>query len=130
MIVVDASLLSNALINEAELGDRARRALDSDSEWVAPSHLVVEVLSVLRREARRGNITPERVERTIASLPTLLFEQVDTSMLVERIWELRNNLTAYDAGYVAAAEHLACALLTSDARLAKAPGVRCEVVVV
>ena len=56
----------------------------------------------------------------------MVIDQVDIAVLLDRMWQLRGNVTAYDAAYVAAAEFLACPLVTGDGRLAKASGVRCE----
>jgi predicted nucleic acid-binding protein len=88
------------------------------------------VISVVRKKTLGGKLSQARAAEIIGSLTTLVVEQVEIGMLVERIWELRENLTTYDAAYVAAAERMSCRLVTSDARMAKAPGIRCEVVVV
>ncbi len=127
MIVLDACVLSDALADDGRVGTSARRALTVDPHWAAPAHLLVEVVSVIRGRAMAGKLGPARAREAIDALPTLVVDQIPIAELVERIWQLRDNLTAYDAGYVAAAELLGCALLTGDARLAKAPGVRCEI---
>lgn len=127
MIVVDASVFAHALLNPGPLGERCRTALEADNRWIAPQHWTVEVLSVIRRFTRAGTLTPAQATRAVTALEKLDPEVPVTRVLVPRIWELRDNLTAYDAAYVAAAEAYACELLTTDTRLSKAPGITCTV---
>jgi predicted nucleic acid-binding protein len=130
VIVVDASVLADALIDDGPMGTAARTALTSDPHWVAPAHLLVEVVSVIRGKTLGGKLGLGRANEAVDALSTLVVEEVQLSGLVDRIWQLRSNLTAYDAAYVAAAEAFGCPLVTGDGRLAKASGVRCEVRVV
>ena len=127
MIVIDASTLADALVDDGPVGDASRGALAADTHWAAPAHLLVEVVSVIRGKALGGKVTPDRAQDAVRTLPSMVIDQVDPARLVERMWQLRANVSAYDAAYVAAAELLACPLVTSDARLAKAPGPRCEI---
>jgi predicted nucleic acid-binding protein len=127
VIVVDASVLADALIDDGPVGDAARTALAGDPHWAAPAHLLVEVLSVIRGRALGGKLGPARAQEVVDALPTLVIDQIDVTGLVDRMWQLRGSITAYDAAYVAAAEALGCPLVTADARLAKANGVRCEI---
>jgi predicted nucleic acid-binding protein len=127
MIVVDASALTDALIDDGPVGESARAHLRADLQWAAPAHLLVEVVSAIRGKALGGRLVTARAGEAIAALPQLVIVQVGAAQLVDRMWELRGNLTAYDAAYVAAAEALDCPLVTGDARLAKASGIRCEV---
>lgn len=127
MIVVDASVLADALIDDGSVGDSARTALAGDLHWAAPAHLLVEVLSVIRARALGGKLGPARAQEAVDALPTLVIDQIDVTGLVDRMWQLRGSITAYDAAYVAAAEALGCPLVTADARLAKATGMRCEI---
>jgi predicted nucleic acid-binding protein len=127
VIVVDACVVSDALVDDGPVGTSARTALTTDPHWAAPTHLLVEVVSVIRGRTLAGKLGPARAREAIDALPTLVIDQVETVDLVERMWQLRDNLTAYDAAYVAAAELLQCPLLTGDIRLAKAPGIRCEI---
>ncbi|RDI63811.1 type II toxin-antitoxin system VapC family toxin [Nocardia pseudobrasiliensis] len=127
MIVVDASVFVHALLDEAVTGQQCRKALESDDRWIAPQHWTVEVLSVVRRLLRAGKIADGRAADAVAALEKLDPEVPLTRVLVPRIWELRGNLTAYNAAYVAAAEAYDCELLTTDVRLSRAPGVRCAV---
>jgi predicted nucleic acid-binding protein len=127
LIVVEASALADALIDDGSVGDRARTALSEDLHWAAPGHLVVEVISVIRGRLLGGKLEAPRADEAIAVLVELEMDQIDILPLAHRICELRGNLTAYDAAYLAVAEELGCALLTSDARLARASGPRCPV---
>ena len=127
MIVIDASVLADALIDDGPVGAAARAALAADAHRAAPSHLLVEVVSVVRGRALGGKLRPARAQEVVDALPTLVIDQVDVATLVDRMWQLRGNLTAYDAAYVAAAEALGCPLVTADGRLAKANAVRCEI---
>lgn len=127
MIVVDASILIDALLDDGPGGEAARAALAEDPEWAAPPHLLVEVLSVTRRRALRGQVEPNRAADAVDTLGELDVRWVDPAALVPRIWALRDNVTAFDAAYLAAAELLECALITGDRRLATATGPRCRI---
>ncbi|GAA1793874.1 type II toxin-antitoxin system VapC family toxin [Planosporangium flavigriseum] len=130
MIVVDASALADALLDDGPMGAAARAALAVDPHWAAPAHLLVEVVSVIRGKVLGGKLGLDRANEAVAALAELVIDQVDIFQLVDRIWQLRGNLTAYDVGYVAAAEALECPLVTGDGRLAKAGGLRCEIRVI
>ncbi|MFD3702595.1 type II toxin-antitoxin system VapC family toxin [Nocardia sp. NPDC058658] len=125
--MVDASVFAHALLNPEPLGDSCRAALEADNRWITPQHWTVEVLSVIRRFTRAGTISAEQAARAVTAVEKLEPEVPVTRVLVRRIWELHDNLTAYDAAYVAAAEAYGCELLTTDSRLANAPGVNCAV---
>ncbi|MET8261789.1 type II toxin-antitoxin system VapC family toxin [Micromonospora sp. NPDC005553] len=127
MIVVDASVLADALVDDGPVGDAARAELYADPHWAAPGHLLVEVMSVIRGKALGGKLSPARAQEAVDALPSLVIDEVDVLRLLDRMWQLRSNVTAYDAAYVAAAELLACPLVTGDGRLAKANGIRCEI---
>ncbi|MEU0549981.1 type II toxin-antitoxin system VapC family toxin [Micromonospora sp. NPDC005979] len=127
MIVVDASALVDALVDDGPLGDAARAELTGDPHWAAPGHLLVEVLSVIRGKVLGGKLGLARASEVVDTLPSLVVDEVNVAMLLDRMWQLRGNVTAYDAAYVAAAELLGCPLVTGDGRLAKASGVRCEI---
>jgi predicted nucleic acid-binding protein len=127
VIVVDASVLADALIDDGPVGTAARAALAADPHWAAPAHLLVEVVSVIRGRSLGGKLGPVRAQEAVAALPTLTIDQIDVGGLIDRMWQLRGNITAYDAAYVAAAEALGCPLVTEDGRLAKARGMRCEI---
>lgn len=127
MIVIDASVTAFALLDEGSAGDRCRAVLHADSQWLIPEHWLVEVLSVIRGSLLGGKVKPGHAADAVAAAAALQPVVIPTRLLATRIWELRGNLTAYDAAYVAAAEHASCSLVTSDARLARAPGPRCPV---
>lgn len=127
MLVVDASVLANALADDDADGDRARERLLADVDLHAPELVDLEVLSVLRRHLLAGSLDGRRATFAIADLQELAVVRYPHRRLAERIWGHRDNLTGYDAAYVALAEVLGCALVTSDERLAAAAGVRCPV---
>lgn len=126
MIVVDASVLAPALADDGADGDLARRRLRGE-RLVAPELVDLEVLSTLRRAARGGRLDERRSGQALDDLATLPLRRVSHLPLLGRVWELRDNLTAYDAAYVALAEALDALLLTGDGAMGKASGVRCEV---
>ncbi|GHJ56454.1 hypothetical protein Nm8I071_57610 [Nonomuraea sp. TT08I-71] len=127
MIVVDASVLADALVDDGPVGDAARAELTADPHWAAPGHLLVEVMSVIRGKVLGRKLGLARAQEAIDTVPSLVIDEVGIPMLLDRMWQLRGNVTAYDAAYVAAAELLTCPLVTGDGRLAKARGVRCEI---
>jgi predicted nucleic acid-binding protein len=127
LIVVDASVLANALADDTADGRIARRRVTSGGELVAPDLVDVETVSVLRRRWLAGDVTARRFSAAIEDLEDISLTRFPTLPLMRRAYELRANVTAYDAAYVALAEQLDCVLVTADARLAKAPGVRCLV---
>ncbi|MFN8105284.1 MAG: type II toxin-antitoxin system VapC family toxin [Acidimicrobiia bacterium] len=127
MIVVDASVVANALADDGADGDTARRRLIDAPELAAPDLVDVETVSVLRRRWRAGDLTARRFSSAVDDLADLAMVRMPTLPLMRRAYELRANLTAYDASYVALAEHLGWALLTADRRLSRAHGIRCLV---
>lgn len=129
MIVIDASVLGLALLDESALGDRARGVLTADDRWVMPEIWTTETLSLIRGRLLGGKITEDHANEAIAAVSALEPVVPLTRVLVERIWTLRHNLTAHDAAYVAAAETYGCTLVTGDVKLAKADGLRCAVAV-
>jgi len=130
VIVVDASALVPALVEDSARGARARDVLAADPRWAAPHHLLIEVVSTLRGLVLRGRLDPSLAADAARDATRLVLDELDLRVLVPRIWQLRSNLTAYDAAYVAVAETLACPLVTGDARISRAAGVRCPVLVV
>lgn len=87
----------------------------------------VETVAVLRRRWRAGDLAARRLRSAIEDLLALPIVRFPTGPLMTRAYDLRANVTPYDAAYVALAQSLGCTLLTADARLARAPGVRCAV---
>ena len=126
MIVVDASVLATALGDDGPDGDRARARLRGE-RLSAPELLDLEVASVLRRQVQGGEVDIRRAALALADLAALPLRRAPHRPLLARCWELRDNLTVYDASYVALAEALDVTLLTGDGRLARAPGPRCRI---
>lgn len=126
MLVVDASVIAPALAEGGSGGDLARARL-AGQELVAPELIDLEVGSVLRRQQLAGRLDVRCAELALVDLIELPMRRVPHRQLLGRCWELREKLTVYDAAYVALAELLNLVLLTSDARLSKAPGLRCQV---
>jgi predicted nucleic acid-binding protein len=87
----------------------------------------LEVASVLRRAALAGRLDDRRAGQALADLDALPLRRAPHVPLLPRIWELHRNVTVYDAAYIALAEALDVPLVTSDQRLGRAPGARCEV---
>jgi predicted nucleic acid-binding protein len=127
MIVVDASVLVNALADDDTDGDLARSRLLADPDLHAPSLVDLEVLSVLRRQLGLGRLDSRRAGLAVADLRMLALTRYPHLELVSRVWALRGTVTPYDGAYVALAETLDCPLVTSDGRLARASGAGCSV---
>ncbi len=126
MLVVDASVLAPALADDGPDGDAARARLRGQS-LVAPELIDLETTSVIRRQFRGGQLDPRRARLALTDLVELPLRRTPHRPLLARCWQLRENLTVYDAAYAALAEALDVVLLTVDARLASAPGPRCEI---
>jgi predicted nucleic acid-binding protein len=119
MIVVDASVLSNALVYADDRGHRARAVLGRDPEWTAPEHWKAEVFAVLRGLTLGRKITSVVGERGVGRIPRLGVETVPLDRLLPRMWQIRESVSGYDAAYVALAEARDLTLVIADARLAK-----------
>jgi predicted nucleic acid-binding protein len=126
VIVVDASVLATALADDGADGDQARRRLRAQ-RLAAPELVDLEVESVLRRLCLAGRLPLRRAELAMSDLVALPLRRVSHRGLLARCWELRDNLTVYDASYVTVAEQLNAILVTADTRLAGAPGLRCKI---
>ncbi len=122
MIVLDASALVAALL-PGPPGDRVRRhILDDGGSLHAPELVDLETLQALRRNEQDGRLSPEVADRGFRALRALRLTRYPHRLLVPRAWELRANLSAYDAAYVALAEILEAPLLTLDRALARVRG--------
>ena len=130
MIVVAASALALALLDDGPLGDKARAILTDDTAWAAPAHLLTEVMSVIRGHVLGSKLSLDRAGDAIAALAGLNVALSDCQSLLNRIWELRHNLTSYDAAYVTLAEALAAPLVTADARLINSVGITCTIIAI
>jgi predicted nucleic acid-binding protein len=125
MIVVDASAALAALLNAGA----ARAALSSEQLHV-PHLIDAEVASALRRRVAASHMSPGVGWAALDTWRRLGMTRYAVHSMLDRVWELRENLSAYDASYVALAELLGCPLLTADTRLAGAPGLRCSITIV
>lgn len=125
--MIDASILANVVGDDGVDGRRAREALRAGVDIAAPDLVDVETVAVLRKRWLAGTVDDRRFAEAVADLLQLDFERVPTIRLVRRAYELRPNLTTYDATYVALAEVFDCELLTADRRLAHASGPRCSI---
>jgi predicted nucleic acid-binding protein len=103
------------------------RAFQGSVQMHAPQLLDIEITQVLRRLVRQKEITAPRAEQVLEDLSDLLIERHDHQELIQRIWQLRDSLSAYDGAYVALAEALAAPLLTCDGKLAGAHGHRAKI---
>lgn len=127
MIVVDASVVVAALILATDQGDRARARLASEPDQHAPGFIDLEVVAAVRNRLRRGQLEEADAEAAVRDLLDLAIVRYPHGPLVNRIWELRPNVTPYDAAYFALAEVLEATLLVADGRLARAAGPRCGI---
>jgi predicted nucleic acid-binding protein len=124
-LVVDASAVLAALVDEGSDGEWARAAMEREA-LAAPAHLHVEVSSALRRAVLGGRIGREVAALAHEELVDLRLTTYPFDLLATRIWALHPSVTAYDAAYVALAEMLDASLLTLDRRLSRADGPRCS----
>lgn len=125
-IVVDAS----AIVEIALDGDTPRRravldVLHSNPVWVIPDYTDIEVISAVGRVRRRGELSGEQARAVLRLVAAMPFLRVQVRAVADRIVELMDNHSAYDAGYLALAEHLGSRVLTLDPGLATSPVARC-----
>ena len=124
MIVIDASAAVLALLDKGDARERL------STERLAAPHLVdAEVLQTMRKLVVRGSLSGGAAERSVQRWTHLEVQRFPMVWLSARVWALRDNVSAYDACYIALAEALDCPLLTADARLAMAPGPECSIIV-
>ncbi len=126
MIVVDASVIAPALADDDADGESARSRLQGE-RLTAPEVLDLEVVSVIRKAFLSGALNRRRARLALADLADLDLERIGHRRMLARIWELRQNLTPYDASYIALAETIDATLVTADKRLSLAPGPRCTI---
>jgi predicted nucleic acid-binding protein len=127
VIVLDASALLEFLL-QTPLGTRVEARVFRDEDELHAPHLAdVEVTQGLRRLVRAGEVAPDRAAEAIADLADLDLHRHPHLDLLTRAWKLRENVTAYDAMYVALAEALDAPIITCDAPLAKTPGHRARI---
>jgi predicted nucleic acid-binding protein len=120
VIIVDASVLFEVLLHMPAAGMLENRLFDSGLPLHAPHLIDVEVAHVVRRYAANGELDPDRGRAALVNLAEFPMRRHEHYSLLPRVWDLRNNITAYDAVYIALAEALDATLLTRDQRLANA----------
>jgi predicted nucleic acid-binding protein len=124
MIVADASAVVNSLLRPG----LARAAL-TDEQIQVPALIDAEIAQALRGHVRAGWLSVDDGWQLLETYRWMAVTRHYSFSMFDRIWELRDNLSAYDAAYVALAEIIECPLVTADARLSRAPGLRCAVTV-
>ena len=128
MIVIDASAEVAILLNIGQDVERIRSRIARPGETLHVPHLFeIEILHALRSLTLRGTVPSERARLALDRLRDTRFVRYPHTALMERMWALRENLTAYDAAYIALAEALDAPLVTTDARLARVSGVRAAI---
>lgn len=130
MIVADASVVIEALLGTPLSKICLTRLTDPSHQVCVPAILDIEVVQVIRRYVLYSEITSERGREAVEDFLELPIIRYPHEPLLHRIWELRDNCTAYDAAYIALSEALSAPLITCDARLAGSPGHSAEVEVI
>ena len=125
--VIDASVLVAALVDSGQDGPWAEAVL-VQGQLAAPEMLLAEATNILRRMEQSGQVSSLEAAASFRDLLRLDVELYPFTPLAERVWELRANVTSYDAWYVALAEALRNPLFTLDRKLSTASGVQCEVI--
>lgn len=125
-LVVDASVLVAALVDSGRDGKWAEVTL-AEGALAGPESVLAEACNVLRRHEQSGQLSRFEAAFAYVDLLELDMELFPFAPFAERVWELRENLTSYDAWYVALAEALDCPLATLDRKLSRASGPQCEV---
>jgi predicted nucleic acid-binding protein len=128
--VLDAAAVVDALAVAGPKGDAARAVVRAEPIVQAPAILKAEAVSALRGLERRGAMSEGTARAALSRLRRLVVRPHQVDPFVGRIWELRHTLSVYDAWYVALSEELGTDLVTTDQRLATAPGPRCPITVV
>ena len=127
MIVLDAFVLANVVGDDGPTGMAVRARLAVAVDASMPDLADVETVAVLRQRWLAGTLTARRFRDAVGDLTALPVTRYPTGPLMARAYELRASVTPYDASYLALAEGLACTLVTADARLSRAAGVRCTI---
>jgi predicted nucleic acid-binding protein len=128
MIVADASIVLH-LVAQIEPVD-VLEPLIAHEPWLAPSHIDLEIINALRRYVRHEKMTVDRAEEALSNLGDLRLDRYPPEKFRGRIWEMRDNLSPYDAAYVALAELFSTPFYTRDTKLAAVPGHHAKVMVI
>jgi predicted nucleic acid-binding protein len=126
-LVADASTLVGLLLDSGPDGDWAAGVL-AGGELAAPALVDWEVANIVRRQELAGLVSSDQASQAHADLLDLALGRWPYELLATRSWRLRANLSIYDASYVALAELLDTSLITLDAKIGRAPGIKCAVV--
>lgn len=128
MIVPDASAAVLLFTNPSDIRAAvAHNMLTADPAWIVPEHWHTEMLSAIRGMYLGNKLPGPDAERAVAALARMVVGTTPVAPLLPRMWELRSNLSAYDAAYVAAAESHGLTLVTADARIARSGAARCKI---
>lgn len=127
LAIVDASVLTAFYVSDDPRRHVISARLASGDALYAPAHLDVEIVSALRGIGRVNAKVARATNSALTHLAAFPIRRMPIAPLLQRIWQLRSNVSPYDAAYIALAEQLQAPLITSDARLAKATGVRCTI---
>lgn len=130
MIILDASLAIDVALATSD-GRRLQQRLRADGRPLgAPELIDLEILQVMRRSVRRGEVDAEQAAEALGIFEALPLERFPHRIVSRRIWSLRDNLTTYDAAYIALAELLDAPLWTRDSKMQGVPGARAQVEIV
>jgi predicted nucleic acid-binding protein len=129
LVVTDAGVWIKAIVDEGP-GGAVRTRLAGEVSVAAPALLDLEFANVLRGLLTKKSINESSAERALTEIAQAPIKRYGHQALLRRIWQLKSNMTAYDAAYVALAELLGADLLTIDRRITGVPGIRCRVEVV
>lgn len=130
MLVLDASVVVDVLLNRKPFCDAIIAYIAQDTQLAAPHLLDAEVAQVIRRFVMRGELSEVRAKAALEDLRDLPIKRYPHDFLIEAAFALRHNLTIYDALYVTLADGLNAQLLTRDKGIAKVPNVGCEIVLI
>jgi predicted nucleic acid-binding protein len=125
--VLDASVVTDAVAVKGAAGDVARRLVAAESGLHAPAILIAEVTSALRAMLRRGDLDSGQARFAALRAASIRARRYPFEPFLARVWELRDNVTVYDAWYIALAEALQAPLVTMDDRLRRTNGARCHI---
>jgi predicted nucleic acid-binding protein len=128
VIVVDASVIVRLLADAEPLSQR--EMLEREAPWLVPAHIDLEVLNALRRYVFLKRLSPARAEQALEDYNLAPLDRRPVTPLLDRIWALRDNLTSYDAAYLALAESTSASLVTRESKLAAAAGHAAKIILI